>query len=275
MKRLLMFVVGMALVCSAVQAAAPRQPDPANPWLLQPPATDLVVDVNNLPAKIELTIGQSVVFVRKNLLVSPSVRINHSTSGDATDPLEKLNTATVVRPGHQVLGVFQAKNEGTGELILNYSFSAQLSRRKVVPFSVQGVAVGSGLEGNVSASPTKPVARPGEKDSRPVAGALVIVEDQNGKEVARTITDAKGNFKVTLPAGKYKVTARFPNQKAAFPMPTTREVTVPKQGFEKLDLKLDTGIRTPPVRPALGDKTSQTEFNIEIDHKLRINGEPE
>lgn len=270
-----MIVLGIVLVCSAVQAAGPPQPGPGNPCLLQPPATDIVVDVNNLPAKIDLTLGQSVVFVRKNLPLSPSVRINHSTSGVATDPLEKLNTATVVRPGYQVLGVFQAKNEGKGDLILNYSLSAQLGRRKVVPFSVQGVAAGSGLEGNVSASPTKPVARPGEKDTRPVAGALVIVEDENGKEVARTTTDAKGNFKVTLPSGKYKVTARFPNQKAAFPMPTTREVTVPKQGFEKLDLKLDTGIRQAPVKPGLGDKSSELEFNIEIDHKLRINGEPE
>ncbi|MBY0552139.1 MAG: carboxypeptidase-like regulatory domain-containing protein [Candidatus Obscuribacterales bacterium] len=275
MKRLLQFVLVIALVGPAVQAAAPPQPGPGNPCLLQPPATDLVVDVNNLPAKIELTLGQSVVFVRKNLTLNTGVRINHSTSGFATDPLEKLNTATVVRPGYQVLGVFQAKNEGKGELILNYNLSAQFGRRKVVPFSVQGVAAGSGLEGNVSATPTKPVARPGEKDTRPVAGALVIVEDENGKEVGRTTTDAKGNFKVALPAGKYKVTARFPNQKAAFPMPTTREVTVPKQGFEKLELTLDTGIRMPPVRPKNTEKSSQAEFNIEIDQKLRINGEPE
>lgn len=273
MNRLLMLVLGIMLVCSAaVQAAAPPQPGPGNPCLLQPPAADLVVDVNNLPAKIDLTLGQSVVFVRKNLLVGPSVRIHHSTSGGASDPLEKLNPATVVRPGYQVLGVFQARNEGKGDLIVNYNLSATGSRRKSVPFTVHGVAAASGLEGNVSAGPIKPVARPGEKDSRPVAGALIVVEDENGKEVARTTTDAKGNFKIVLPAGKYKVTARFPNQKTPFPMPSSRDVTVPKQGFEKADLELDTGIRTPPLRP-VPPAGPQSEFNIEIERKLRINGE--
>lgn len=271
MKKLLMLVLGLALASNAVQAAAPPGPGPNNPCLLQPPASDLVLDVNNLPAKVELTLGQSVVFVRKNLPVGPSVQVSFSTNG-TVDPLEKLNTAAVVRKGHQVVAVFQAKAEGNGELILNSGSTASSAQRKAVPFTVQGVAASSGVEGNVSAGPTTPVARPGEKDTKAVGGALITVEDENGKEVARTTADVNGNFKVNLPPGKYKVIAKFPNQKTPFPLPSSKEVVVPKQGYQKLELQLDTGIRT-PVMPEKKKQQKTGEFNIEVERKLLINGE--
>ncbi len=241
MKRILSFALAL-IMSSAAVAAAPPQPGPTNPCLLQPSGAELVLDVAKLPAKVELSPGQNVVITSKVRMARSKLSVSYKFdkgSGNAPDPLERLNIAAVIRKGCQVVAVYQGKNEGKGEFIITLN-----GKTLRVPFTVQGVAASSGLEGNVVSGPHKPVSRPGDPDGgRPVAGAVIIVEDANGNEVARTIADAKGAFKVVVAPGKYTVTARFPNQKGSFPMPASCEVSVPKQGYQSLNIKLDTGVR--------------------------------
>jgi hypothetical protein len=74
-----------------------------------------------------------------------------------------------------------------------------------------------------------------------VADAVVVVRSHDGAEVARTRTDASGNFQVTLPPGSYTVGG---DQTAGFPIPPSPvAVTVVATIQTDVDLLFDTGIR--------------------------------
>ena len=66
----------------------------------------------------------------------------------------------------------------------------------------------SGISGIVTSGPTCPVMRdPPDRacDDRPLAGAVILVLDVNGGEVARAISDTEGRFTVELAPGVYRV----------------------------------------------------------------------
>jgi len=66
------------------------------------------------------------------------------------------------------------------------------------------------VEGLALAGPTCPVVPasplPGQCDPRPVAGAVLVVTDASGHEVARLTTGTDGSFATDLPAGTYTLT---------------------------------------------------------------------
>ncbi len=65
---------------------------------------------------------------------------------------------------------------------------------------------GLGVSGRVLAGPTCPVQQnPPDPNcaDRPVAGAVLVVNDDAGAEVARAVSGADGSFSVALPAGHY------------------------------------------------------------------------
>lgn len=99
------------------------------------------------------------------------------------------------------------------------------------------------VSGLVHAGPTCPVVQdppdPG-CDDRPVSGAVLVVLDRSGRELARVVSDATGRFVTELSAGSYTLQ----------PQPVDGLLgTAPAQDFEvadtlvELDVSYDTGIR--------------------------------
>jgi hypothetical protein len=76
--------------------------------------------------------------------------------------------------------------------------------------ALAGAATTSGIGGRASAGPVCPVVKPGQQgcDPRAVQGAVLVIRDASGKEVARATTDSSGLFRVALPAGAYTVEAQ-------------------------------------------------------------------
>jgi carboxypeptidase family protein len=118
-----------------------------------------------------------------------------------------------------------------------------------VPAGVPG-AVGasggpgpSGIAGKAVAGPVCPVVRANDPncDPRPIPDAVVVVRSLDGTEVARTRTDASGNFQVALPPGSYTVGGE---QTSGFPIPPSPvAVSVVANTQTDVQLLFDTGIR--------------------------------
>lgn len=106
---------------------------------------------------------------------------------------------------------------------------------------------GSGVEGLIERGPLQPVARPGQKDTAPVAGAIIVVRNQKGREVARVFSDKNGLYEINLKPGKYKLVVVWPRSGIS-PSPWSKQIEVKNGQWQNLKIKLDTGIRT-NVRP--------------------------
>jgi len=102
-----------------------------------------------------------------------------------------------------------------------------------------------GVSGRVLAGPTCPVMRiPPDPNcaDRPVAGAVLVVTDDSGHEVARATSSSTGDFSIALPAGHYVLTP----QPVAGLMGTAPPVdfTIAPSGPPiTFDVAYDTGIR--------------------------------
>jgi hypothetical protein len=111
---------------------------------------------------------------------------------------------------------------------------------------VASADVATGIAGTATAGPTCPVESASPDPSctaRPVVGAVLIVRDGKGAEVARATTDATGAFTVSVPAGAYTL-----EPQAAVGLmgtPAAQPVTVQDGSVAKVDLVYDTGIRAP------------------------------
>lgn len=104
-------------------------------------------------------------------------------------------------------------------------------------------ATTSGIGGTVRAGPTCPVERPGDSAcaDRPVAGAVLVIRDASGTEVARFTTDGSGLFRVELAPGDYTLEPQ-PVATAMGVAPSQR-VTVAAGRLTLVDVGYDTGIR--------------------------------
>jgi len=109
--------------------------------------------------------------------------------------------------------------------------------------SLGASATTSGIGGQVTAGPVCPVVRPGQSgcDEKPVAGAVLVVQDAGGKEVARFTTDASGLFRIALPAGSYTVVAQPVEGVMRTPAPQPAKVVAGR--LEIIAVGYDTGIR--------------------------------
>jgi hypothetical protein len=103
------------------------------------------------------------------------------------------------------------------------------------------------ITGRTVAGPTCPVAKnppdPACAD-RPVAGAVVVVRNGAGAEIARMTTAADGSFAVMVPGGgSYTVEAQ--PHKGLMRAPAATVVTLPNDAAASVDVTLtyDTGIR--------------------------------
>jgi hypothetical protein len=101
------------------------------------------------------------------------------------------------------------------------------------------------LQGVAMAGPTCPVQTEPPDPScadRPVGGAVIVINDESGSEVARVTTAADGTFSLDLEPGSYVLVP----QPVAGLMGTAApiEVAVPEVGdLEPLAIGYDTGIR--------------------------------
>jgi hypothetical protein len=103
----------------------------------------------------------------------------------------------------------------------------------------------SGVAGRVHLGPQCPVETEGDPcRDKPAAGARVTVArqvpgnpDAIGEVVARTTTDADGNYRVAVPPGMYVVTAQAGMSCALM------DTRVTFGAYSKVDNPCDTGIR--------------------------------
>ena len=109
--------------------------------------------------------------------------------------------------------------------------------------SLAAAATTSGIGGRASAGPVCPVVRPGQTgcDPRSVQGAVLIVRDGSGKEVARTTTDGSGLFRVVVAAGSYTVEAQ--QVEGLMGTAPVVQVTVEAGRLATVSIDYDTGIR--------------------------------
>jgi len=103
----------------------------------------------------------------------------------------------------------------------------------------------TGVRGVVTAGPTCPVVTdppdPACAD-QPVAGAVLIVTDGAGAEVARTTSQADGTFSVELAPGAYRLVAQPVEGLMGTPSPIDVQVE-DGQPMSEVPVSFDTGIR--------------------------------
>jgi len=113
-----------------------------------------------------------------------------------------------------------------------------------------GVATGAGGEaqrvtGRATAGPICPVERNPPDPAcapRPVAGAVLVIQNGAGSEVTRTTTDADGRFSLTLEPGSYRLVPQAAQGLMGGARPVDFQVVAGKQS-KPLQVSYDTGIR--------------------------------
>jgi hypothetical protein len=103
----------------------------------------------------------------------------------------------------------------------------------------------TGVRGTVSAGPTCPVERdPPDPACAPrlIAGAVLVVADASGTEVARATSAEDGTFSIELAPGAYRLTAQRADGLMGTPEPMDFQVEAAGPMTE-LQVSYDTGIR--------------------------------
>ena len=103
----------------------------------------------------------------------------------------------------------------------------------------------TGVRGRVTAGPTCPVVRdPPDPNcaERPVSGAVLVVSNAAGAEVARVTSQQDGTFVLELAPGSYRMTPQPKQGLMGTPAPVDFEVAA-GQPLTELQVSYDTGIR--------------------------------
>jgi len=102
----------------------------------------------------------------------------------------------------------------------------------------------SGVRGTALAGPIRPVEMPGVPNTRPLEGAIMIVQPAGGgAEITRARTDAKGRFQIPLAPGAYRLVPLPPDPNAVLPRAQPVDFKVAEGKFTVLEVMFDTGIR--------------------------------
>ena len=112
--------------------------------------------------------------------------------------------------------------------------------------SPTAVSTGTKVSGVATAGPVCPVEKPGDPACapRPVAGAVLIVTELNGTEIARATTGSDGRFTVNLPAGAYTLVPQRVEGLMGTAPPIPFSVGVDgAPSAAPLEVQYDTGIR--------------------------------
>jgi hypothetical protein len=99
----------------------------------------------------------------------------------------------------------------------------------------------TGVEGKVSIGPMCPVVQIGAECPDSPYAALLIVEDDRGRQAARIESAADGSFRVALPAGDYRLVPQ-PGE-SGMPWAEETPFTVVAGMWTQVDVLYDSGIR--------------------------------
>ncbi len=107
--------------------------------------------------------------------------------------------------------------------------------------SIAACATETGIKGMVLWGPTKPgPTSVGQNDEAPLRASFTVVDADN--KAVEFESDSSGHFEVALPPGEYTI---VPDKKTPIPMAEkqTTQVTVPKDGFAVVTIRLETGMK--------------------------------
>jgi len=99
----------------------------------------------------------------------------------------------------------------------------------------------SGVEGKVSMGPMCPVVQAGTDCPDAPYAAVLVIENESGREVVRTESSAEGMFRVALNPGTYRLVPQ-PGENGmpwAEPVP----VVVEQEAWTRVEIHYDSGIR--------------------------------
>ncbi len=103
------------------------------------------------------------------------------------------------------------------------------------------------IVGSVTAGPTCPVERNPPQPGcapRPVAGAVIVLDDSTGREVARTTSGPDGRYRITVAtSGTFSVRGMPVAGLMGAPRAVTITLAAGIGGVQTVDLEYDTGIR--------------------------------
>ncbi|MGA2503413.1 MAG: hypothetical protein ABSG01_04915 [Anaerolineales bacterium] len=103
------------------------------------------------------------------------------------------------------------------------------------------------LIGHVDIGPLQPVERIGVPQPTPspsmyAAWQIVILSEDGKREIARTEIDSKGDYQISIPVGKYMVTAK-PISGGGLGGQQVQPMEIIKVKITHFDISIDTGIR--------------------------------
>ncbi len=141
----------------------------------------------------------------------------------------------------KVAGIFR---HGLSALFLAWVIGANLVACANDPGSAlqtsgaKGVGV---IVGRVTIGPLPPVGGSGVLGGpAPVPGARIVVSELNGRAITSVVTDGKGDYRISLPPGTYRVDMAPLRAGRTKDLPATVTLT---EGQEiRLDIFIDTGI---------------------------------
>ena len=97
----------------------------------------------------------------------------------------------------------------------------------------------SGIEGQVTIRPMRPVERKGVPNAQPYQARITVL-DPAGREVAVVDSDAEGKFRIALAPGTYVVR---PATAGPYPRASEQRVEVGRNKTTRVDIVYDSGIR--------------------------------
>ena len=112
--------------------------------------------------------------------------------------------------------------------------SAMEGRRQVAEDSAI-----TGIEGQVSIGPVRPVERKGVPNRKPYQAKITVL-DLAGREVAVVNSDTEGKFRVAVPPGTYILR---PESLGKYPRSSEQRVEVHPNSVSHVDIGYDSGIR--------------------------------
>lgn len=103
----------------------------------------------------------------------------------------------------------------------------------------------SGIVGKVSLGPLSPVVREGDKtpNEKPYPEATILIKDSEGRKTIKQFkSDEKGEFKVSLSPGVYRLEPLTPKGQI-LPIGSSQVIEVKPAEFTNVTITYDTGIR--------------------------------
>ena len=97
----------------------------------------------------------------------------------------------------------------------------------------------SGIEGQVSIGPVRPIERKGVANQRPYEARITVL-NATGREIASVNSNPEGKFRIALPPGTYVLR---PEQPGLYPRASAQQVKVSRDRITQVDITYDSGIR--------------------------------